>query len=197
MDALEALHTRTSNSALAEPGPNESQLAALLKAADHAPDHGLMRPWRLFVVQGEARRRLGEVMAAALKTREPDTTAENLERERNKPLRAPALLVVAASLRERRGVPESEQVLAAAAAAANVILAAYALGLGAYWRTGDAAYDAAIKAAFGLTPADAIVGYLYLGTPVPQPAAPPRRPRPPSQAFDWRGPGEMSPIPPG
>ena len=196
MDALDALHTRTSNAALGEPGPDENQLASLLRAADHAPDHGLMRPWRFFVVQGEARQRLGEVMAESLRAREPESTPENLERERNKPLRAPMLLVVAASPRERRGVPETEQVLAAAAAAENVMLAAYALGLGAYWRTGDAAYDPAIKAAFGLAPTDAIVGYLYLGTPLPpQTAAPPRRPRPPSQAFDWHGRDDMRPRP--
>jgi nitroreductase len=199
MDALEALHTRASNSALGEPGPGEAQLAALLKAAEHAPDHGLMRPWRFFVVRGEARNRLGQAMAAALRAREPEATPEILDRERQKPLRAPVLLVVAASPRERRGVPEIEQVLAAAAAAENVMLAAHAIGLGAYWRTGDAAYDPAVKAAFGLAPSDTIVGFLYLGTPLGTPGTPslPRRPRPESQAFDWHGPGEMAPRPIG
>ena len=194
MDALEALHTRGSAAILGEPGPSADQLAALLKAAARAPDHGLTRPWRFLVVRGEARGRLGEAMATAAHARDPSMSAEALERERAKPLRAPVLLVVAAKPRERRGVPEIEQLLAAAAAAENVMLAAHALGLGAMWRTGDAAYDAHVKAALGLEPADAIVGFLYLGTPVPRPDAP-ARPRPPSLAYEWSGPGAFSPLP--
>ena len=42
--------------------------------------------------------------------------------------------------------------------------AAYALGFGCAWKTGEAAYDPEIKAAFGLAPTDAIVGFLYLGS---------------------------------
>lgn len=191
MDALEALHTRASAAALEEPAPNEDQLAAMLKAAAHAPDHGLMRPWRFIVVRGDARAQLGEVMAEATQQREPTATVESLERERNKPLRAPMLVVVAAKPRERRGVPEVEQLLAAGAAAENVMLAAHALGFGAMWRTGDAAYDDRIKAALGLEPTDAIVGFLHIGTPkVPIPS----RQRPESLAFEWSGPGELLPL---
>lgn len=196
MDALEALHTRESAAMLGDPAPGPDQLAALLKAAAHAPDHGLMRPWRFLVVRGDARARLGEAMATAAQARDPGLTAEALERERAKPLRAPLLVVVAASPRERRGVPEIEQLLAAAAAAGNIMLASHALGFGAMWRTGDAAYDAHVKAALGLEPGDAIVGFLYLGTPVPRPGVPPR-PRPPSLAYEWSGPGALSPLPIG
>ena len=193
MDALEALQTRESAAMLGEPAPDADQLAAMLKAAAHAPDHGLMRPWRFLVVRGEARARLGDAMATAAHARDPSMVAEALERERAKPLRAPLVVVVAAKPRERRGVPDIEQLLAAAAAAQNIMLAAYALGLGAMWRTGDAAYDLHVKAALGLEPGDAIVGFLYLGTPVPRPGVPPR-PRPPSLAYEWSGPGAFSPL---
>ncbi len=195
MDALETLQTRLSTSTLGDPAPSDEQLRAVLKAAEHAPDHGLMRPWRFFVVRGEARSRLGEVMAEALQSREPEATAELLERERQKPLRAPLLVIVAARPRERRGVPQIEQVLAAAAAAENVMLAAHALGVGAYWRTGDPAYDPRVKAALGLDPSDSIIGFLYLGTPGAQ--QPTRRARPESEAFEWSAPGEWSKLPTG
>lgn len=191
MDALEALRTRISTSALTDPGPSAEQVTTMLQAAEHAPDHGLMRPWRFFVVRGEGRNRLGEVIAEALRAREPDATPELLDRERQKPLRAPVLVIVAARPKERRGVPEIEQVLASAAAAEHVMLAARALGFGAYWRTGDAAYDPRVKAAFGLDPTDAIIGFLYVGTPGEQRLA--RRPRPESEAFAWSGPGELAP----
>jgi nitroreductase len=54
------------------------------------------------------------------------------------------------------------------------MLAAFALGYGCAWKTGEPAYDDDIKAAFGLAPGDAIVGFLYVGTnakPPPPPAA--------------------------
>ena len=46
-----------------------------------------------------------------------------------------------------------------------MLLAATALGYGSMWRTGDPAYDDDVKAALGLTKQDAIVGFVYLGTP--------------------------------
>ena len=61
---------------------------------------------------------------------------------------------------------------AAGAAAQNVMLAATALGFGAMWKTGDAAYDETVKAGLGLEAGDAIVGFLYLGT-APADAVPP------------------------
>jgi nitroreductase len=95
-----------------------------------------------------------------------------LVKERAKPLRAPLIVVVAARLREHRGVPEVEQVVAAGAAAQNLLVAAHALGFGGFWRTGAAAYDEGVKRALGLSPHDAIVGFVYLGTAAGAPAAP-------------------------
>src|SRR5260370_36313858 len=112
MDALEALHTRASAAALEEPAPNEDQLAAMLKAAAHAPDHALMRPWRFIVVRGDARIRLGEVMAEATRPREPNATAEAVERDRTKPVRPPMLVVLPAKPREPRRGPQRSQPLA-------------------------------------------------------------------------------------
>ena len=51
-----------------------------------------------------------------------------------------------------------------AAAAQNMLVAAHAMGLGGFWRTGPLAYDPEVKAAFGIEPADAIVAILYVGS---------------------------------
>ncbi|MDQ1395775.1 MAG: hypothetical protein QOG64_1034, partial [Acidimicrobiaceae bacterium] len=79
--------------------------------------------------------------------------------------RAPVVVVVAAIRRDSAKVPFDEQFAAAAAAAQNALLAATALGYGSMWRTGDVAYDPTVKAALGLAPDDAIVGFVYLGSP--------------------------------
>jgi nitroreductase len=175
MEAIEALTTRVSGTALVEPAPDELELHTIVSAALRAPDHGRLRPWRFTVVRGPARQRLGELMARALERRHPDATPAQLEKERNRPLRAPLILVVAAKVDERSHIPAIEQVLSAAAAAENAMVAAFALGFGCAWKTGEAAYDTEIKAAFDLDPADAIVGFLYLGSN----ASPPAHPTPP------------------
>lgn len=137
----------------------------MLRAAMRAPDHGRLRPWHFIVVDGAARAALGDVLAGALRLRDPDLTETALAKERAKPMRAPLLVVVAARLREHRGVPAIEQIVAAGAAAQNILVAAHALGFGGFWRTGAAAYDERVKHALGLRAVDAIVGFLYLGTP--------------------------------
>jgi len=82
---------------------------------------------------------------------------------------------VAAVYNASAKIPPVEQMLSAGAAAQNIMLAATALGFGAMWKTGDAAYDDTVKAALGLEAQSAIVGFLYLGTP-PGDAVPPLAP---------------------
>jgi len=187
MEAIEALTSRRSPAKLVEPAPSDDQLEAILAAAIRAPDHGRLRPWRFLVLRGAARERLGAVMAESLKARAPDVPADVVEREGKKLLRAPLIVVVAAALNEDHKIPVIEQLLAAGAAAQNMLLAAHALGLGAMWRTGDSAYDARIKAALGLDATDAIVGFVYLGTPQGRAIIPPNEPGVKDFVREWTG----------
>lgn len=179
MDALEALLTRRSVPLLTDPAPDDETLGTMLRAGMRAADHGRLHPWRFIVLRGAARERLGEIMVEAIRRHEPDAPPALLKREREKPLRAPLILVVAAEIVESHKIPVIEQVLAAGGAAQNVLVAAYALGFGAMWRTGAPAYDVHVKAALGLKRADAIVGFLYIGTPA--------APLPPAVAPDLTG----------
>ena len=187
MDALTALTTRASAPSLVEPAPDDAALARLLEAAVAAPDHGRLRPWRFIAVRGNARRRLGDVMAEALKAREPGVPEAVLEKERAKPERAPLILVVAAKLIAQHRVPAVEQLLAAGAAAQNLLVAAHAMGYGSMWKTGAPAYDAQVKKALGLDPQDQIVGFLYLGS-LPAALVPAARPTPATFLTDWTQP---------
>ena len=189
LDAIEALTTRASPLALTEPAPDAGALAAILRTAERAPDHGKLKPWRFIVIAGQARHAFGDVLADALRKREPGLPESAIDKERGKPLRAPLIVVVAARLREHKSVPAIEQIVAAGAAAQNILVAAHALGFGGFWRTGNAAYDEGVKAALGLHAGDAIVGFLYLGTPaVPAPPAAP--PNHGAHVVHWTGPPE-------
>jgi nitroreductase len=174
MDAFEALIARVSPIELGDPAPDETVERKIIAAALRAPDHGRLRPWRFLSIRGEGREQLGAVMASALQRRDPATPPDILERERLKPLRAPLIIAVAARIARHPKIPPIEQLLSAGAAAQNIMIACHALGFGAMWKTGEAAYDPGVKKALGLEPLDEIVGFLYIGTPkaVPKPSAP-------------------------
>jgi nitroreductase len=187
LDAIEALTTRVSPAGLVPPAPDASALDRMFRAAVRAPDHGRLRPWRFIVVDGAARETLGDVLTDALRVRDPNVADAALAKERAKPLRAPLVVVVAAKIRDHRGVPPVEQIVAAGAAAQNILVAAHALGYGGFWRTGAAAYDEQVKRALGLAVEDAIVGFIYLGTPsVASSPLPPADPAP--YVTHWTGP---------
>jgi nitroreductase len=171
MQAIDALLSRHSARALMEPAPDAGALELIFASAVRAPDHGRLRPWRFVVVAGAARARLGELLAAHLARTHEKPSAEALERERQKAYRAPLVVAVAAHVNPAVKIPAVEQLLSAGAAAHAMMLAAAALGYGAMWKTGGAAYDPQVRAGLGLEPEDAIVGFLYLGTEL-QPAVP-------------------------
>ncbi len=187
MDALTALTTRASAATLIDPAPDAAALERLLAAAIAAPDHGRLRPWRFIAVRGDARKALGDVLAAALKAREPETPDAVIEKERVKPQRAPLILVVAAKLVPQHKIPPVEQLLAAGAAAQNLLVAAHAMGYGSAWKTGAPAYDARVKRALGLDEQDQIVGFLYLGS-LPAALSPAARPTPATFLTEWTRP---------
>ena len=186
MDAIELLHTRYSASKLADPAPSPESVRVLLESAAHVPDHGRLLPWRVIVVAGEARSRLGDVMAEALSRRNPLADEKSLALEREKALRAPLIIVVATRCDKTAKIPVIEQMLSAGCAAHSIMQAAFALGFGALWKTGEAAYDAAVKSALGVAPDDLIVGFIHVGTDTGAPKT--RAPRSPDEyVTHWTG----------
>ncbi len=174
MEILEAIHTRQSiGKVKADPVPREF-IERILSAAVQAPNHHKVRPWRFVVMTGAARERLGEVMAHSLRNSDPTVDAERLMKERAKPLRAPLVIAVGVDRPNIPKVVEIENVCAAAAAVQNMLLAAHGHGLAAYWRTGAAATDPAVKAFLGFDFKQTIIGFIYIGYPDSPPNPHPR-----------------------
>ena len=167
MDAMECLLGRQSTPAanLAEPTPSDDEILELLQAAMRAPDHAALRPWRFLAIRGERRRALGDIFADSLARRDPGATAEDVEKARGKPVRAPLVLVVWAEITENHPkVPTIEQIIATGAAAQNLLNALHARGYQAIWVTGAPCYDEYVKGSLGLAPKDALVGFIHIGT---------------------------------
>ncbi len=174
MDALEDIFTRHSISKVKpDPLPRE-MIEKLLAAGAQAPNHFHVRPWRFIVLTGEARNRLGDVMAQAYRARHPECPESEVNVERARPLRAPVLIAVGVDQPSEPKVIDIENVCAAAAAAENILLAANALGLGAMWRTGAGAREPEVKQFLGLQPDQHLIAFIYVGYPEPQPERPER-----------------------
>jgi nitroreductase len=163
MELIEGIESRTSALKLTQPAPTRAHIEQIIRAGTRAPDHGRLRPWRFIVIEGDARKRLGEVMANILRAKMPDASQSQLDAEAGKVMRAPTIIAVGAKITKTK-IPEIEQFAAVAAAAQNMFLAAHALGYGAMWKTGGVAYDRNAKEMLGLAAEDHIVGLLYVGT---------------------------------
>lgn len=189
MSVFETIQQRQSIGKMTAQIPTRQQIERILEAATHAPNHHMVEPWKFFVLAGKAREDLGQVMAEALTARmgppNNDKAVAQLTKERQKLLRSPVVIVVAAEQATQPNVLEIENIEAVAAAVENMLLTATELGLASMWRTGDAAYDPRIKSWLGLSAQEHIVAFVYLGFPAIQKAE--RHPRPFQEKTSWLG----------
>ncbi|QQD21381.1 nitroreductase [Venatoribacter cucullus] len=172
MHALDVLTQRVSIAQLSGPDITTDQQEMLIRAALRAADHAWLRPSRYLTVQGAARSRLGEIFLQAT----PDwqqLPADKQQKLLNAPLRAPLVIVAICRVQEHPKVPALEQLLSTGAGVQNMLNAAWALGLGAIWRSGDVAHNPAVAAALGLAANEQIVGFIYVGHPNTTPKAVP------------------------
>ncbi len=177
MEPIDFLLTRRSVSArlLGPPGPDAAALELILRAATRVPDHGKLTPWRIQVLREEGQRRLGELLAGLYAAETPGARESQIETERQRPQRAPVLLVVTSKARGGHKIPEIEQILSGANVCFSILLATRAVGFAANWLTEWPAYHPEVIRALGHDPAlDRILGFLYLGSPTELPADRPR-----------------------
>jgi nitroreductase len=165
MELFEAIQKRHSVSKVKADALPRDLVEKLLDAGNRAPNHYKVRPWRFVALIGNARNKLGDVMAASQHQRVPDIPAEGLDKTRALPLRAPVIIAVGVDKPVEPKVFELENYAAASAACENILLAAHALGLGAIWRTGEWSRDLEVKAFLGFEADQHIAGLIYVGYP--------------------------------
>lgn len=165
-DTIELLRLRRSTAAdlMTGPGPGAGQLRSILSIAARVPDHRRVNPFRFIVFEGAARAAAGEILAHAFLANEPEASAERVDAERRRFLRAPVVVAVVSAVDRTHRTPEWEQILTAGAACQTMLIAASAHGFAAQWITEWYAYDRAVLEAFGLFAGERIAGFVYLGT---------------------------------
>lgn len=163
MANLELLLSRKSHNRLVSPAPTKEQVFELFKLALRAPDHALLKPWRYLVFSEDALATLGDYFVESSLLENPEISEDKLERIRNKPKRAPMVIVSIATIKQHKNVPEIEQILSSGAAVQNLIMGAHLQGLGAIWRTGGLAFSRDLMTRLGLSSSEQITGFIYLG----------------------------------
>jgi nitroreductase len=168
---LDYLQTRRSVGIafLKDPGPNADELQQILTIGTRVPDHGKFAPWRLVIIDGEARQQAAERLAEIAKRNNPALDEASLDIERRQFLPAPLTIGVIFSPKPNTKAPELEQLLSAGSVCFNLCHAAFALGFGASWVTRWFGFDTAAQQMLGARGGERFVGFVHIGTPTIKP----------------------------
>jgi nitroreductase len=150
---------------LKEPGPTPEELEEILQIGTRVPDHGKFVPWRLVVIEGDARTQAGERLAAIQKARNPALDEASLDIERRQFLPAPVTIGVLLSPKPNPKAPEVEQLLSAGNVCFNLSHAAFALGFAASWTNRWYGFDTEAQQMLGARGGERFVGFIHIGTP--------------------------------
>jgi nitroreductase len=167
-----------------DPVPREV-IEQLLDAAVWAPNHRLTQPWQFFVLQGEAKRQFAafrrEIQQARFPQPEMPAAQTALERVYQSTVETPVIIVITSHVADDPEVRE-EDFWATFGAAYAIMLGAWSLGLGTYFRTGRLREHPPLRRLLGLPEDRQIIGVLYVGYPADVPQ---RRRAPAAEKTVW------------
>lgn len=132
----------------------------LCELAQWAPNHKRTWPWRFALAEGQARARLGNVVAEAMQAY--GDPPEKVDKTRTKYLRTPAVLVVG-SITGDSPLRTGENRDAVAAGIQILLLAATAQGLASYWSSCPKGANDVVADLCGFEPGTHISALIYLG----------------------------------
>jgi nitroreductase len=168
VEVFEALLKRYSCNEYSDTEVSRDLILKLIDAATWAPNHKMTEPWRFHVIAGEERGRFGNALADwMLSDESPDPPDDDVVGwARVILMRTPATIVVT---QKRTMLPNDttdlEDYASCSCATQNLMLAAYAEGLGTKWITGRFSRNGGATKFLSLDDDDRIVGYIWLGYP--------------------------------
>ena len=143
----------------------KSDLNDILACGIRVPDHGALNPWSLTVISDKARSRIGEeILAPEYILNYPEATKDEINLEKNRFLRASAVIAVLFKPVSHPKIPFWEMELSTGAVCSNILVAAQSLGYAAQWLTEWYSYnDKMIMAVGGKPETDKLAGFIYIG----------------------------------
>ena len=186
MDAITAIHRRTSvRHFRPEPVARET-IEQLLECAVRAPNHKLTQPWRFTILTGAARDRFAELRAGHRLKRFDDPSAPEAlaaaDKVRRETRDTPVFVVVISAVNPDE-ITREEDYAASMMAVANLMVAAESLGLGTYLKTGGIMRAPEVLELARVPEGFRVVGIVSLGYPADQES--PRRRKPAAELTEW------------
>jgi nitroreductase len=132
----------------------------LCELAQWAPNHKRTWPWRFAIAEGDARARLGNVIADAMQAH--GDPPEKVDKARSKYLRTPVTLVVGSGPGDS-ALRTAENRDAVAAGIQILLLGATAHGLASYWGSCPKGANDVVSELCGFEPGTHISALIYLG----------------------------------
>jgi nitroreductase len=177
MDMLEAIRTRRSIREFTDRPISRDQIVSLLEAAVQGPNHRMTQPWRFYVLGPAARRAYGAALGArkAKRVEDPEAARAVVQKVAAAEAAIPAVIVVSMTLDENPEIRE-EDYAATMMGVQNLLLAAWASGLGTHLKTGAVMGDPRARTAVGVPDGERIVATIQIGEPASVPETKPRRP---------------------
>jgi nitroreductase len=169
-----------------DPVPRE-RLEKIVGLGVWAPNHHVTEPWRFTALGEETRQRLAQRYGELqLRKAPPDATPELRAQLQTagvaKFLSKPTMLVI--SCRQQGDEQQQREDFAATCCAVqNILLAAWAEGVGMQWSTNPLIHDPLTYELLGIDPEEEpILGFLYAGYPAEIPT---QKRRPVNEVFRW------------
>ncbi len=152
--------------------PTDSDLEQIISCGLRVPDHANVQPWKLVVIQGDARKQFDEevILKAALASSNEPLSEAVVQLESQRMQRSGTVIAVLCSFVLPHKIPVWEQQLSAGAVCSHLLIAAQSLDYAAQWITEWPAYDPLVITALGGDPAsDRIAGFIHIGKKQDQP----------------------------
>jgi nitroreductase len=148
------------------PGKIDNELIReLLENANWAPTHGLTEPWRFAVFTGVGLETLGAFHAQLYKNETPAAqfVQGKYDKLMSRPLLASHVIVVGMERQLSEKIPLVEEIAATCCSIQNLLLAASARNIAAYWGSGGMTYHEEMKSLIDISPKGQCLGLIYLG----------------------------------
>jgi nitroreductase len=186
MDAITAIHQRTSVRRFRSEPVSRETIEQLLECAVRAPNHKLTQPWRFTILTGAARDRFAELRAGhRLKRFDNPSAPEALaaaDKVRRETRETPVFVIVMSAV-DPDEITREEDYAASMMAVANLMIAAESVELGTYLKTGGIRRDPAVLELARVPQGFRVVGIVSLGYPAETES--PRRRRPAAELTQW------------
>ena len=149
----------------------KKHLQKILEVGLRVPDHGALKPWRLIVIKGDARKKFDETIILPIFQKSNPTATEEMKGiESSRMQRAGVVIAVISKPVEHKSIHQWEMHLSAGAICTTLLYAAQSFGYAAQWLTEWYAYNDEVLLALGGVPAqERIAGFIYIGEKIKNP----------------------------